>query len=50
MPMLKKYRMYRHKKNKSGVDCIPLEDREVTISIYQQYAEVEDCEKKDDLS
>jgi hypothetical protein len=45
MPSLKKNLLYRHKKNKSGVDVIPVEDREVSVEIYKQYEEVKDVEK-----
>jgi hypothetical protein len=41
MPILKKNRFYRHRKNRTGVDVIPLEDREVSYKIYSDYVEVE---------
>jgi hypothetical protein len=56
VPILKKSRFYRHRKNKAGVDVIPLEDREVSNEIYANYIEIEHyeaherkglCEKSD---
>lgn len=41
MPTFKKMKNYRRTDKKTGVDIIPLEDREVSSSIYSQYVEVE---------
>lgn len=38
--ILKRQTKYRHKKNKDGVDVIPLYDREVSFHIFNQYEEV----------
>ena len=39
-PTLKKFKCYRHKKNKTGVDIIPLEDRVVDKRTFDQLEEV----------
>jgi queuine/archaeosine tRNA-ribosyltransferase len=44
VPILKKSRFYRHRKNKTGVDVIPIEDREVSNETYANYIEIE-CSK-----
>jgi hypothetical protein len=41
MPILKKTHYYRYRKNKTGVDVIPIEDREVSIEIFSQFIEVD---------
>ncbi len=41
MPTLKKFHHYRFKKNKTGVDVIPIEDREVSFLTFSQFEEVE---------
>jgi hypothetical protein len=41
MPTLKKFHHYRLKKNKTGVDVIPIEDREVSVEIFNQFEDVE---------
>jgi hypothetical protein len=41
MPTLKKSRFYRYRKNKTGVDVIPLENRQVSYEIYADYIEIE---------
>jgi hypothetical protein len=44
VPILKKSRFYRHRKNKTGVDVIPIEDRKVSNEIYANYIEIEHSE------
>jgi hypothetical protein len=40
MPILKKTHFYRYRKNKTGVDIIPIEDRQVSVEIFSQFEEV----------